>query len=314
MVKKFFGRTLPVEVISKRIMKKLPFLVSGLFLLSISFSAAAQKLVEEGKQWNIVIQPTFTPNYSSYALMFEGDTAIDNRIYKKIFLSTDSLNTDWTPFSQYIREDTSGKVYLKYRDQEEKLLYDFSLAVGDTFQIDYGFACNLLVLDIDSVPLNNGETRKRLKVVNADYSFLEPDFWIEGIGSMAGLLSHAGWHCATDYSEKLLCYYENGELVFPANPSSCFVTAVGEQSVGENIDVYPNPFTDEVHIAIEERNTLIECIQVYNMTGLKVRQDAFHTAKIRLDLSGLPNGIFFLLVETNRGKRCFKRIIKQGER
>ena len=78
------------------------------------------------------------------------------------------LNTDNpNPYSgfgalvgEYYREE-NGLVYMKQNEnQEEQLIYNFNLIVGEQFQIENSFLIE--VISIDSITLNSGEKRKRI--------------------------------------------------------------------------------------------------------------------------------------------------------
>jgi hypothetical protein len=123
-----------------------------------------------------------------------------------------------------LREDTlEQKVY--QRDYyytswgNEILLYDFSLQVGDTFYYPYN---NYGFIKVDSIKYKYffGRIRKVLYFHNPDFT---PPTWVEGIGSLSGILE--AW---TSYGligmggVELNCMYQNNELLYQSNLASVY--------------------------------------------------------------------------------------------
>ena len=88
--------------------------LSVIFLSLIClFTCKAQVLVSESKLWSTVESGTDNPeseNYHSYWIKFEGDSIINQTLYKKMYRADDSLHTLWTSYG-FMREDSSKKVY-----------------------------------------------------------------------------------------------------------------------------------------------------------------------------------------------------------
>lgn len=274
------------------------------FLLCIIISLNAQQLVEENNQWNIVVYPTFSPNTSSYSIKIGEEISIEDIVYNKIYRSTDSLNTNWQFINTYLRQDTTSTVYIKEYEGDEVPLYDFSLELNDTFFVsDF---CYLIVNEIDSISLNNGEMRKRLKMERqgADIGF---DFWIEGIGSKYGVISHFD-ACATDYADDLLCFYSNSELLYPSFPASCFITPVREIEQ-TNIKVFPNPLEDI--LVIEDDELSLKAFAIYDASGKKIMCNSLTSNSNTINLEELKSGFYILRLIDKKGNLFSQKLIKE---
>lgn len=73
----------------------------------------------------------------------------------------------------------------------------------------------------------------------------------------------------------------------------------------ELISVYPNPTTD---VLAFKSDLSIEKVAVYNSLGKQLNQITFIENKV--DLSGIPSGIYFLSISTKDGKNFFKNVMK----
>ena len=271
----------------------------------ILFSLNAQQLVDEGNQWNIAIYPTFSPNTSSYSVKIGGDTVLNSQDYNLVYYSNDSLNTVWNLANIFLRQDSSKQVFYKEGNSDEGLLYDFNLQINDTFEIDE--FCVLKVIEIDSVYLNNGEIRKRLKLGvkgNPDWG---TEYWIDGIGSNFGVISHF-WFCYYDYSEGFLCFYQNEELMYPENLPTCFITGIEELDLDSGINIYPSPFFD--NLILEDKSLTIKSYILLNNLGESILKGKINGATVSIETSNVSTGFYYLLLENKDGRKYSKKLIK----
>ena len=274
----------------------------------LSFYIHAQQLVIEGKQWNIELSGV-TPEPSTFKLKIQGDTVINNIAYKKIIRSQDFGDSGWFQIDQYLREDDSKKVYLKTGSDPEFVLYDFSLNKGDFLVLSP--TCGLAVTAVDMVTLSDGSQRKRMKVESTANPEDEGDYWIEGVGSQGGLLTHFALHCLDEYGERLLCHYApDGALLFPDDPPFCFTSSIIELSLNDAIQVFPNPAQEYLFIENEKPTKPIQSISIFNTIGQQLYQNQLDSHQNVISLLNFPKGIYLLVIEMEDGKGYSKRIIK----
>jgi len=291
-------------------MKKLKPILFLLTLLAIQINGHTQDLVKDGAQWNIANYSFWSPGKVSYSLRIEGDTIIDNILYKKMFVSYDSLNTEWVEIREYIREDSLKKVYLKTPVIDERIIYDFNLIEGDTL-IDYG-TCGVVVTDIDSIAIESGELRKRMKIEGVGgLPYATDDYWIEGIGSKFGLIHHMERHCVTDAYSDLLCHYIDDELIYRLDPTTCFITtSVNQLEINGSIKIFPNPAGDAVQIELSDSNAKIKSIKLYSIIGSLFEFADVDENYYKINISPLPKGVYHILIELDTGGLLSKKIIK----
>lgn len=133
-------------------------------------------LADTNKVWNVFENMIWWGETYSFSL--ERDDEEDKEAYFSVFKKQNGIIIEK---SGYIREDTIQKKVYFLINEEEFLIYDFSLQVGDVFTT-YGWE----VENIDSILLDDGQYRKR-------WVYWQDNFWIEGIGSSLGLI-HQDWH------------------------------------------------------------------------------------------------------------------------
>ncbi|MFK7950380.1 MAG: Ig-like domain-containing protein [Saprospiraceae bacterium] len=78
--------------------------------------------------------------------------------------------------------------------------------------------------------------------------------------------------------------------------------------IGKNITIFPNPTKEYVHI--QSPNLLIEYITITDVVGRTVlQQKPFNNQDIQLNLSDLKTGVYYLQLETTKGKVVRKLVI-----
>lgn len=201
----------------------------------------------------------------------------------------------------YFREDTAtGRLYRYFPmiDEEEVLLCDMSLTVGDTFyHIDnLGMTHSSVV---ESVSFENGK-----KVIRFALPYLP---WHDALTFREGIFPNnfpIGYLDSYDCESNLLCEYKDGEQVFE-NPEydTCYIdeTSVQEQDL-QQISLYPNPAKETVTIDGLE---VVE-IQVYNNLGQLINSVKGTNV---VSVSGLPEGVYLLRITATDGEICSTQLI-----
>ena len=233
-----------------------------------------------------------------------GDTVISANQYHKVY-TYDTLSNYSNYFTAF-RQDTSAKRIFMVNSQmtSEYLAYDFNLAVGDTFILDS--IKQFTVTIVDSV-LVQGQYRKHIHL-SAISTFwclctCEPD-WIEGIGSLYGLLPE---RCSELTDISLECFGINNQTVYPDTGTCPLFVATGidnDSKAFNNIIVLPNPFTDKINIT-SKRNEHVE-ISLFDVTARKVFNQSF-TNSTSINTEQLAKGIYLYEVRNKNG------VIKKGK-
>ena len=174
-------------------------------------------IVEDGKQWNVLFTYPWNPPEPAHRYTdiykIEGDTLLDGMSYKMMYATRNEDLTGWNLWG-FIRETENGQVFSRRPStSDEQLLYDFSMEVGDTIcMCDYGYdECCMVVIEKGET-IVNGEPRQQI-VLEYPWGGGDGEVWIEGIGSLYGIID-SGSHFLTGGSTNLLCYYEDGDLIW----------------------------------------------------------------------------------------------------
>lgn len=276
-------------------------------------------ILKDNSEWNILWQSTGVPTPESVteSLMVSGDTVVDGVLYKKVLRKLSSETHYWHGSLEYdlygiIKEEESGKVFYKPKEQEiDYLLYDFGMNVNDTAVMFWCQNPNCEVhVRIDSIATQHiaGAERRVFYVSSKDMFGDEWHWlntWVEGIGAMEGLLYSCHIVNAGGITlHELLCYHEDGELVWQNSTyNTCLIDplSIQDNTEASGLQVYPNPAKDRVVI---EGMEVVE-VKVCNTSGQMVKTVR---GTNEVDLCGLAQGVYLLRITDAEGKSHTARV------
>ncbi len=238
-------------------------------------------------------------------IKFAADTTINTIDEKQVLASSDSMRT-WTKIGNI--KETERKIYFRNLKNEQGLLYNFDVKVGDSIKtvnkfVEFRDSITFEIVNIDTVNYF-GINRKRLEVYDKLYGCT--DYWIEGIGSEGGLLRPV--FCVCGGFSKLLCVYQKSNQIYQ-NPlrNTCYESD-NETGLKEfnksNIQIYPNPTSGKIIIKGTEEVQNLK-INVYNILGSLVFSQNINSNETLLNLE---KGIYILTLK-NKDSFIFKQII-----
>ena len=174
-------------------MKRLLLLIAVSIVWSGSVLQAQEyeyvPLVREGVEWGYYqYNPVHPENNGFIRLQFEGDTLLDGKTYKKLYMYKGcDFTSDRSTLVDFMREENKTVYSKKERKdnddiygedvEEEIVLYDFSLNVGDSLWIPSYYEYEE-VTRIDTVKVGN-TYRKQFYINNRT-----SPIWTEGLGVM----------------------------------------------------------------------------------------------------------------------------------
>ncbi len=264
-----------------------------------------QYLVSENKLWSNVIQYRTNPNIGSEFLKLSGDTVIDKSIYKEVLRSTDEHQSTWNCYG-FIRNTLEQKVYYRTdTSKQEYLLYDFSAQLNDTlklYRLSTGRKQELKELTfrvskIDSIVIGN-KYRKQFEITSLN----EPDnkeYFIEGIGSLNGLLYWNGGFAGMDEYE-LNCYFEDSVLIYHNEEyPSCYYTWTSAEQISKDeplINIIPVGNETVIVRSLNGGGRL----QIYDITGKTILQKTLKSDETQICLPA--SGVYICHFKGDNGK------------
>lgn len=306
-------------------MKNMKIILGILILTILGFSLSSYsqytQTIKENCEWY-----TYSWFEISYNLTFQiiGDSIINDTTYKKL----GSFPTGQPPSNFHIdivREDSVLKSIYRRANGIDYLMYDFSLEPGDTFTVkrmDGGFLHNLLLDSITSTLYNNTGNILETNIDNMKvFYFHDPEFtyidnviWIEGIGSLTGLIySDLSWNGGNN-GETLLCHYnEHGNrdfhFIYNEEPFPCQSTVgINTIETQNKLKISPNPSMNGI-FRLEGRD--IKSLEIYNSSGrILSNVDFIIDESASIDLSNNPNGVYFIRVIFKNGISTVSKLIK----
>lgn len=88
---------------------------------------------------------------------------------------------------------------------------------------------------------------------------------------------------------------EGGQTGTPGLQNDAVTTAVNDPYLNDNINIYPNPANNSIHIASDVEGTLT--IEIYNLMGKRINVET--TNNTTIGVSNLPEGIYFMRFNLN---------------
>lgn len=285
-----------------------------IFILTGSLLAHTQEIVDNEKLWSILTghcQPEYT-TYTTSFFKFDNDTIIDGKLYQMVFISEDEFQEEWFFYGSFIREENK-KVYYREYYGEEGLIYDFNLQLGDTVVLNNPRAASevtLILTEIDSVETTDGY-RERWKLTNDEFEI--PEYWIEGIGSMAGVINSTtevfGGLCGTYI---LLCEEENENTIYQ-NPQYeyCYYLLLDD---GNDIEIEESSFNVIYRQSIKQIDVAFNTseerlIVITNIQGQLIGKIQSIDTHFSFSLSNKNTGLYIIIAIQNNGNHISKKIM-----
>jgi hypothetical protein len=290
------------------IMKKIIF--SVLFLTCFLTSKSQESvfpLYQDNPIWKVYGTDDYQQSpRKTWLYFYEKDTVICDTLYAIVKLPK---NTGSPVRKTFVKVD-GERVWYKNANTcnaTTRLLYDFSLKVGDTTD----FQSNIVgvVSKIDTV-VNGSESRKRFELrffKKNTNELIRVMFWIEKIGSD---FHPFYFHTSFIPSEvlpgefTLQCLEQNGEVIYksPDFDNCDIINNVSSQSQFVPVIIYPNPVQAEVFIKNVSKNS---SYNISDLTGRIIKTGVLSESNI--DVSMLNSGTYVLqVIEVKKQMQLFR--------
>ncbi|MDD4971791.1 MAG: T9SS type A sorting domain-containing protein [Paludibacter sp.] len=242
----------------------------------------------------------------------EKDTLLGAKVYHKMTKYTPNNLQQLITYVGGMREE-NGKVYIKYDNNDEFLLYDFTVKAGDTIHSTApgGPLMQLTVVyKVDTVQLLNGEKRKLFHCNYFSY--------IEGIGSPEGFFAPLEYMCTCCpyYTTSLACFKTPWEELYKDTywcaDGNCCGVLVGIQEAKAEIvrsSIHPNPANDIVTLEFATGTERCTSVEIMDFQGRQINTLPVSGNNVMtIDVSNYHAGIYFILVRYAKGCESHKLI------
>ncbi len=252
------------------------------------------------KRWTYLNAHDLANTVGSYRMKIDyRETDSLDRVYHEVLYSFNEFGTEWANSGVFLREE-DDKVWQVDPDGEF-LLYDFSLVVGDAFDIhiDDGSVVSTVVIGVDSISMVDGSKRKVILFDSLTQgNHLSDNEWIDGIGSTLGFLE------LPDSESVLLCYSEFQELIYDNEDyPNCWIVAT-EDIINEEVSIYPNPASGQLFISTDAQ---ITDVVIRSITGDVVFTGPYSGT---LDIEYMLSGLYFMELTDVDKLRLYLKFIK----
>ena len=312
------------------------YLLIILFFCSISLAAQNyHPFPTKNAMWTEMYYRPYTeditrePEFHCYALK-DQDTILNGKLYHKIYHSVDTIFTE-EKLCGGIREENK-RIYfypidsidypgqLTYPSKKAELvLYDFSLEEGDSID-SYTFRLSpenypsylLKVFKIDSILIGQ-KYRKAFHFGRPNTSIPMPwAIWVEGIGSLRGLLFPTGEYPENGLWSDLDCFnQENINLYHNLGYDNCFCfnnTGISINYKYKKPIIKPNPI--QTKAIVDFNGNTNSRLKLVNLFGVVSREyNVKGMTSIEIAKENLSSGIYLLVIEDFQGNFSTAKLI-----
>lgn len=276
-----------------------------------SYSQQYEPMLAESNEWHFTscFNGCITDVYITH-----DDTLVDGLSYKILdgyhYISRTFL----------LREDViEKKVYLLKitpTKNEEYLLYDFSLVVGDSIEMSNPispFPSNGGWFILDSIPQNviaNGSSYRHFyfSPTLSNTISAAPAVWVESVGSLS-LVNGPSGEPDINNAGHVSCLFKNGEIRYRQldSISDCadqFSLGVASSEVAF-CSIQSNLITNKILVKNEATKANLS---VFNVNGRLVKSIYIGMGETHVPVD-LPNGMYILVMMSNSGDRFSEKIV-----
>jgi hypothetical protein len=303
----------------------------GLVLNLIILQAGAQSLLDQGSEWHYSLSYFWNADIGVNRCYIDGDTVIEGK--ECLIYYQEEENCNGRPKKNYLSKEGDQVYFFDSEDATFKLLYDFSLEVGDTMVLEpWSHLGNLpFYIRIDSMG-NFRENEVDLKLFHVTYGYQDYEGKIvfpEDINSSVEIIEDIGstlnffhfWDngfCDDQYSKFLRCFSTPDYPTVRFGDIDCLTVPTTDLDDGfGDLEVYPNPFSVALYL---KGSMLLKSgrVRLYDISGRIVLERNWPSGirEMEIELEELSPAVYWIEVVSDRGeaKKIFRRkVIKSAE-
>jgi hypothetical protein len=236
---------------------------------------------------------------STNSFKLEGDTVWNGKTYKNLYTcDADPSVSNWDIGSDYLYREEAGKVFkVNFWSEQEELVYDFNLNIGDSVYVDSIYAnAYAYVTLVDSIIID-GAYHKQIHFDSPQ------DIWVEGLGSLHSPFNPIQYSFLIPGGFELLCVTnQNGTIYMNPSYHKCYIDTTYITSQPElfqsssEIKVSNNPMKTFSLIKIQGSVDGFEKYSLFNSCGMMIKSGTIKDNTFTIQRENLSSGIYFLKV------------------
>ncbi len=287
-------------------------------LLGLTWPLHSQKLVSPNNLWYLTQKgyPTGQGGGDTlnFSVFFKDSVLINGHYYYKLESSLGESERSWLVPKLFFREKDRA-VYHLNEDGSETILYDFKLQVGDSILYKVPRTQNYIkVVAIDSVTMQDGSKRKRLRVQGRGYDG-GTNAWIEGIGNQEFPFYQHYLFLIDAYTWWPRCFFVKQQFFhgYLSNKSNCdtklgfFASSNRQLKALEDLEILQN--TPDGHLRFRLALPGQYVFQVFNLQGALIAANTAGQGENEFILNTAAKGLFlFRILDLENRKQVSIRL------
>lgn len=260
------------------------------------------------------IQPFFKPNV---AYLYAGNTCIVdsfklftdyNSNYKYVWLRDDVILSGANNAEIFIKDKSKYKILVTNLNGCNAISDEIQLKTCDNGNESRAIILNPPTITVDkkSIYPNDKATIRLESCDNVNIQWLKDSQPILGANKATLEVKESGNYALQ--IEKLGCVASSNSIKISVET----ILGIGEEMPAFAFEVYPNPTEEKLFVSIPSELNKLVLVKMTDVLGKLINNYDFSINKNQfIDLKTLPDGVYFLSIET-QGKRVVKKIIKKS--
>lgn len=288
-----------------------------------------QDVLTDGAEWFYDLRFFFSHDLGYHRCFIEGDTLIGDK--SCLIYVQEEWNCNGRPKRNYLFKEEEKIFFYDGDAGRFKLLYDFSLEIGDTMLLEtwqhlnndtfYIRVDSITTFDMNSVDLRQfhityGYVEHDGTIIFTDDFFKDATI-IEGIGSTMNFFHFPdNGLCDDKYSQDLRCFSAPDYPQVKLRDIDCQTVPVSDaEAYRQQVTIGPNPASEKVNIHFAKPISNRTIVRVLNLQGdiIHIEQLVTPLKTLKLHCSGWPPSVYtFQILRNGNSLHNFinQRIIK----
>jgi hypothetical protein len=188
-------------------------------------------------------------------------------------------------------------------------LFNYNLAVGDTFELKHPIYPNTYIVRKTGKRLLNDLRYYRTLSLSLIGDSTIVTNWVEGIGDIDTYLFYYEPNAKDKYN--LTCHYFNFMLIYnDADSQVCDLKSnTDDWTDASDLSIYPNPCVDQLNIEVNPSN-IIKSVEIFNISGQCLLSNDIGSERATIDIYTWDAGFYLGLARMEDGRKTSFKFIK----